>query len=116
MLRHALVFRGGQRFRNDRCDDRLPRRPRTICATESDLARRQIALGYHRRVASVIPEELTNFLNVTNNSTLIFLLSGLLTFAGPISCGHAASERKASYGTRVKYRVGQKIEFPGFRD
>jgi len=51
---------------------------------------------------------------MTNNSTLIFLLSGLLTFAGPISYGHAASEQKASYGTRVKYRAGQKIEFPDF--
>lgn len=49
-----------------------------------------------------------------NNSTLIFLLSGVLAFAGPISCGHAASEQKASYGKRVKYRTGQKIEFPDF--
>ncbi|PYJ03728.1 MAG: hypothetical protein DME95_10125 [Verrucomicrobia bacterium] len=47
-----------------------------------------------------------------NNSTLIFL--GLLAFIGPVSCGHAASEQKASYGTRVKYRVGKKIEFPDF--
>jgi hypothetical protein len=51
---------------------------------------------------------------VTNSSTLIVLLSGLLAFAGPVSCGHAASEQKASYGTRVKYRSGQKIEFPDF--
>jgi hypothetical protein len=50
---------------------------------------------------------------VTDNSTVIFLVSGLLAFTGPVSCGHAASE-KASYGTRVKYRVGQKIEFPDF--
>ena len=49
-----------------------------------------------------------------NNSTLIFLFSGLLAFFGPVSCGHAASERKASYGTHVKYRAGQKIEFPDF--
>jgi len=49
---------------------------------------------------------------VKNNSTLIFL--GLLAFIGPVSCGHAASEQKASYGTRVKYRVGKKIEFPDF--
>jgi hypothetical protein len=47
-----------------------------------------------------------------NNSTLLFL--GLLAFIGPVSCGHAASEQKASYGTRVKYRVGKKIEFPDF--
>jgi hypothetical protein len=51
---------------------------------------------------------------VTNSASLIFLLSGLLAFAGPVSCGHAASEQKASYGTRVKYRAGQKIEFPDF--
>jgi hypothetical protein len=51
---------------------------------------------------------------MTNSSTLIVLLSGLLAFAGPVSCGHAASEQKASYGTRVKYRSGQKIEFPDF--
>ena len=37
-----------------------------------------------------------------------------MAFAGPISCGHAASEQKVSYGTRVKYRAGQKIEFPDF--
>jgi len=51
---------------------------------------------------------------VTNSASLIFLLGGLLAFAGPVSCGHAASEQKASYGTRVKYRVGKKIEFPDF--
>ena len=51
---------------------------------------------------------------MTNNSSLVFLLSGLLAFAGPVSCGHAASEQKVSYGTRVKYRAGQKIEFPDF--
>jgi hypothetical protein len=38
----------------------------------------------------------------------------LLVFIGPVSCGQAASEQKASYGTRVKYRAGQKIEFPDF--
>jgi hypothetical protein len=51
---------------------------------------------------------------VKNNSTLIFLLGGLLAFAGPVSCGHAASEQKVSYGPRVKYRTGEKIEFPDF--
>jgi|SRR6516164_2643599 len=50
----------------------------------------------------------------SSNSTLIFLFSALLAFFGPISCGYAASEEKAAYGTRVKYRAGQKIEFPGF--
>jgi hypothetical protein len=47
-----------------------------------------------------------------NNSTLILLFSGSLVFLGPVSCGHA--EQNASYGTRVKYRAGQKIEFPDF--
>lgn len=47
-----------------------------------------------------------------NNSTLILLLSGLLAFLGPVGCGHA--EQNASYGTRVKYKAGQKIEFPDF--
>ena len=51
---------------------------------------------------------------MTNHSPLIFLLGVLLAFAGPVSCGHVASEQKASYGTRVKYRTGQKIEFPDF--
>jgi hypothetical protein len=51
---------------------------------------------------------------VTNNSLLSLLVGGMLAFAGPVSCGHAASEQKASYGTRVKYRVSQKIEFPDF--
>ena len=49
-----------------------------------------------------------------NNSPLILLLSGVLAFAGPVSCGHAASEQKASYGTQVKYQAGEKIEFPDF--
>ena len=49
-----------------------------------------------------------------NNSTLIFVLGSLLAFVGPVSCGQAASEQKASYGTRVKYQAGQKIEFPDF--
>jgi hypothetical protein len=48
-----------------------------------------------------------------NNSPLIFLLSGILAFASAVSCGHAASDQ-ASYGTRVQYEVGQKIEFPDF--
>jgi hypothetical protein len=47
-----------------------------------------------------------------NNSTLILLISGLLVFVGPVSCGHA--EQNASCGTRVKYKAGQKIEFPDF--
>jgi signal peptidase I len=51
---------------------------------------------------------------VRKNSPLIFLLSGVLAFASPVSCGHAVSEQKASYGTRVKYRAGEKIEFPDF--
>lgn len=49
-----------------------------------------------------------------SNSTLIFLLSGLLAFAGPVNGGYGASGRKASYGTRVKYETGKKIEFPDF--
>jgi hypothetical protein len=52
--------------------------------------------------------------NARNNSPLILLVGCVLAFAGPVSCGHAASEQKASYGTRVKYRPGQKIEFPDF--
>jgi hypothetical protein len=55
-----------------------------------------------------------NLRPVRNNSTLIFLIGGIWTFAGPVSRGHAASEEKASYGTRVKYRAGQIIEFPDF--
>jgi hypothetical protein len=50
---------------------------------------------------------------VTNRSSLILLFSGLLVFLGAISCGRA--EQSASYGTRVKYTAGQKIEFPDFR-
>jgi hypothetical protein len=51
---------------------------------------------------------------VKNNSTLVFLVGCVLALGGPISCGHAASEQKASYGTHVKYRTGQKVEFPDF--
>src|SRR5713101_1155923 len=114
MLRHALIFRGHQGFRHGRCDDRVARRSSAVCAAEGDLARRQIALGQARRVASNVPKESENVRHVKNNSTLIFLFSGLLAFFGPVSCGHAASEQKASYGTRVKYRVAQKIEYPDF--
>jgi hypothetical protein len=51
---------------------------------------------------------------VRKNSSLILLVGCVLAFAGPVSCGHAASEMKASYRTRVKYRPGEKIEFPDF--
>ena len=51
---------------------------------------------------------------MTNNSTLIFVLGSLLAFASVLSYGHAASDQKASYGTRVKYQPRQKIEFPDF--
>ena len=37
-----------------------------------------------------------------------------MAFAGPVSCGHAASEQTAPYGARVKYRTGEKIGFPDF--
>jgi len=49
---------------------------------------------------------------VTNRSSLILLFSGLLVFLGPVGCGYA--EQTASYGTRVKYGTGQKIEFRDF--
>jgi signal peptidase I len=71
-------------------------------------------VGHDRQVASVISEELANLLNVRKNSALILLIGVVLAFAGPVSCGHAASEQKASYGTRVKYRPGEKIDFPDF--
>ena len=48
-----------------------------------------------------------------SNSSFIFLVSGLLAFTGLVSDGYAASE-KASYGRRVKYAAGKKIEFPDF--
>lgn len=48
-----------------------------------------------------------------SNSSFILLVSGLLAFAGLVSDGYAASE-KASYGTRVKYAAGKKIEFRDF--
>jgi hypothetical protein len=49
---------------------------------------------------------------VKSHSTLIFLFSGFLIFLGPVSRGDA--EQNASYGTRVKYKAGQKIQFPNF--
>jgi signal peptidase I len=45
---------------------------------------------------------------------LLVVFVGLIAFAGAVSCGHATSKQKASYGTRVKYRPGEKIEFPDF--
>jgi len=55
------------------------------------------------------------FSMLKSNSAFIFLFSGLLALAGPLGGGQAASEQKASYGTRVKYQAGRKIEFPDFR-
>jgi hypothetical protein len=49
---------------------------------------------------------------VTNRSSPILLLGAIFAFIGVLSCGHA--EQNASYGTRVKYRASQKIEFPDF--
>jgi len=84
MLRHALVYRGLQRFRYDRCHHRVTRRPHIICSGESDLARRQIALGYNRRVTSVISEKLEDFLTIqtTDNGQLTIHLSLLKTAGG----------------------------------
>jgi hypothetical protein len=45
---------------------------------------------------------------------LLVVFAGVIALVGPVSCGHAASEQKASYGTRVKYSPGKKIEFPDF--
>jgi hypothetical protein len=45
---------------------------------------------------------------------LLVVFAGVIALVGPVSCGHAASEQKASYGTRVKYSHGKKIEFPDF--
>jgi hypothetical protein len=40
------------------------------------------------------------------------VLGAIFAFAGVVSSGHA--EETASYGTRVKYRANQKIDFPDF--
>jgi hypothetical protein len=69
-------------------------------------------MGQTRRVAPFFSKDSEDFLSVTNRSSLILFCGGLLVFFGPVSCGHAA--QNASYGTRVKYREGQKIEFPDF--
>jgi hypothetical protein len=53
-------------------------------------------------------------LRMRTASLLIFLLGGLVAFAGPVSCGYAAPAQNVSYGTRVKYSTGEKIEFPDF--
>jgi hypothetical protein len=59
-------------------------------------------------------QKIQKFRHMRNNSTLIFVLGSLLAFFGPLSCGDGASEQKAAYGTRVKCRPGEKIEFPDF--
>jgi hypothetical protein len=51
---------------------------------------------------------------VRNSSSLVFLFGCVLALTGPVTCGHAAPEQKASYGTCVKYRAGKTIEFPDF--
>jgi hypothetical protein len=45
---------------------------------------------------------------------LLVVFAGVIALVGSVSCGHAASEQKASYWTRVKYSHGKKIEFPDF--
>ena len=47
-------------------------------------------------------------------ASLILFLSSLLACAGPVRCGYCASARNASYGTRVKYATGKRIDFPNF--
>lgn len=69
-------------------------------------------MGYTRRVAPIFSKDSEDFLIVANRSSLILLFGGMFAFACVVSCGHA--EQNASYGTRVKYRTGQKIEFPDF--
>ena len=49
---------------------------------------------------------------MTIRSSLIFLPAAILAFVDLASCGHA--EQNASYGTRVKYRAREKIDFPDF--
>lgn len=65
-------------------------------------------------MARIWNKEIQKFRYMRTNSALILLFSCLLAFFGPVSCGYAASEQNASYGSRVKYRAGQKIEFPDF--
>ena len=50
---------------------------------------------------------------MTNRSSLTLVSGAIFAFAGVVSCGHA--EENASYGTRVKFRANQKIDFPDFR-
>jgi hypothetical protein len=69
-------------------------------------------MGCSRRVASVVPENSEDFLSMAIRSSLIFLPAAILAFVDVASCGHA--ETNASYGTRVKYRASQKIDFPDF--
>jgi hypothetical protein len=49
---------------------------------------------------------------VTNRSSLALVSGAILAFEVVVSCGHA--EENASYGTRVKFRANQKIDFPDF--
>ena len=69
-------------------------------------------MGCSRRVASVVPENSEDFLSVTIRSSLIFLPAVILAFVDVANCGRA--EQNASYGTHVKYRASQKIDFPDF--
>jgi hypothetical protein len=50
---------------------------------------------------------------VKANVALIFAISVLLTFFGPVSCGYASGQ-KAAHAMRVKYKAGRQIEFPDF--
>jgi hypothetical protein len=62
----------------------------------------------------LISQKARKLLRVRTVSALILLFNGLSALVGPVSCGYGASAQKASYGTRVKYATGKKIEFPDF--
>jgi hypothetical protein len=49
-----------------------------------------------------------------NNSAVILFFNGLLAFSAPSVADMPRPIGKVSYGTCVKCRVGQKIEFPDF--
>jgi hypothetical protein len=71
------------------------------------------AAAAEKIIASFSPATVADSLGMRSNTAFIVLVIGVLAFAGPVTCGYA-SALKASYGTRIKYASGKKIEFPDF--
>jgi len=113
VLRHAFVFRRQQRFEQHRCYDCVARRSDIVCAAESDLPRRQIALGCDRRVDSLVPdsseeEELTTITRIAP----VAQIRSPFEFSGPETAATVRPFTFISANSWVKSVEFDKIRVP----